>query len=565
MEGKKTHNYFIAGLVSLVTFLVYLPALRNGFVNWDDADYVYENPHIRSLNLKLLHWAFFDFYASNWHPLTWLSHAMDYAIWGLNPFGHHLFNNTIHSLNAFLVALLAMTFVEISLKKSSRRNNSAFFPNEHSRLIVGATTGLLFGIHPLHVESVAWIAERKDLLCALFFLLSVKSYLNLMSEETGGDPQRPRGAFPFFRKQYLHALGFFALALLSKPMAVTLPAVLLIIDWYPSGRISSMRTFKHSLTEKLPFFVLSFFSSVLTILAHKSGGAIVPFKFEPLSTRLIVGAKALVSYFSKMLYPRGLIPFYPYPRDVSLMSFKYLPFVLLVVACTAVCMIISKKHKLLPAALSYYVITLLPVLGIIQVGGQSMADRYVYLPCIGPFMLFGLGVAFVFEKTATAKAWGRIARLTAVAASIILMLFLAYSSVRQITIWRTPVTLWNYIIEKEPEAMTPAYYNLGLYYGQQGLLDLAIENLGKAIDINPRFDMAYNNRGAAFYLQSRFDRAIADFSQAIYLNPDNAEAYINRGYAYLRQGDKALAAADLGRGCSLGNNLGCRALRDLSK
>jgi protein O-mannosyl-transferase len=564
MKKTGTYQYFVGGLVSLITFLVYLPALHNEFVNWDDGIYVYENPYIQKVNMNFVQWAFFDFHAGNWHPLTWISHALDYAIWGLNPFGHHLTNNIIHSLNALVVVLLGVKLVELFHKRSNREKTSFFPSNENSPLIVGTVAGMLFGIHPLHVESVAWIAERKDVLCALFFLLSIRSYINFVDSGIANSPFK-RMTSRFFNKRYLYALGFFILALLSKPMAVTLPVVLIIIDWFPCERIRSREAFKDSLTEKIPFLILSLVSSVMTVLAQSSDKALVPFEANSLILRLIISARALLSYLSKMFFPFDLIPFYPYPKGVSFLSLKYLMPVLLVVACTAACIAASKKWKLWLAVWSYYVITLLPVLGIIQVGGQSMADRYTYLPSIGPFIALGLGAALLFEKANSLKPRNLPVKATFFIVGSMITLFLSFESIKQIHVWKNSITLWNYVIKKEPGEMTPAYYNLGLFYGQKGSLDMAIQNFSRAIEINPKFDMAFNNRGTTFYLQGQYERAFDDFNQAINLSQNNAEAYTNRGYVYLERGDKALAIPDLQRACSLGNEPGCAALQHLSK
>ena len=271
---KRTTNikYYLAGFVALVTFLIYLTALRNDFINWDDGPYVYENPHIRSLNAAFFKWAFFDFYESNWHPLTWVSHAVDYAIWGLNPLGHHLTNIILHTINAFIVVFLVIRLLE-AWKERTTWNGPPSFLNERAALIAAGTTGLLFGLHPVHVESVAWVAERKDLLCALFFLLSIIAYTKYasgMDKEPVNSNKAPR----FFNKNYLAALGLFILALLSKPMAVSLPVVLLVLDWFPFNRIRSGRTLWAAGVEKLPFIALSLVSSIITVLAQKAGGAL---------------------------------------------------------------------------------------------------------------------------------------------------------------------------------------------------------------------------------------------------------------------------------------------------
>ncbi len=307
-----------------MTFIVYLAALQNEFVEWDDSQYVFENLHIRSFDLDFFKWAFFDFYAANWHPLTWISHALDYAVWGLNPMGHHLTNNILHAVNTFLVVLLVVRLLTSrqAVKLTSSHMSSApadppeagnsRFTIHDSRfaLIAAGVTGLLFGLHPIHVESVAWVAERKDLLCALFYLLSIMAYVSYRSYTTN--------------KSYILSLFFFILALLSKPMAVSLPVVLLILDWYPFGRIQSLKTFRDSFVDKIPFIALSIVSSILTVLAQRAEGAVTAIEAIPLSTRMLVASKSLIAYLWKMLMPMHLIPYYPYPNDASLFSLEYL-------------------------------------------------------------------------------------------------------------------------------------------------------------------------------------------------------------------------------------------------
>ena len=295
-------------MVSLVTLVVFLPALGNDFVNWDDYQYVYENSHIQSSLRNVPEWAFSSFYAGNWHPLTWLSHALDYTIWGLKPFGHHLTNNVLHALNAMLVVFLCMRLLESYRSRKIADGLAVPSIDKRGILIAGATTGLLFGVHPVHVESVAWVSERKDILCALFFCLSIFSYIGYAD---GAGNRRMLVLRPF-NKHYLFSLLFFICALLSKPMAVTLPVVLIILDWYPFQRIQSLRTFGTVVMEKVPFFVLSIASSVITVLAESRGDHIVPFEASSFPARLMISFDAIFSYLRKMLLPLGLNPFYPY-------------------------------------------------------------------------------------------------------------------------------------------------------------------------------------------------------------------------------------------------------------
>ncbi|MGD0886439.1 MAG: hypothetical protein ABSA46_16485, partial [Thermodesulfovibrionales bacterium] len=229
-DTRRHFPHYLAAFVSLITFSVYLPALRNVFVSWDDDLYVINNLHIRSLNWAFFKWAFFGFHAINWHPLTWISHAFDYAVWGLNPLGHHLTNNILHAMNTFLVVLLCIKLLEMWKERSMPEAASPFL-DERRIMIAAGVTGLLFGLHPLHVESVAWVAERKDLLCGLFFLLSISAYVKHVRALVSEPLEEKKAASLFFNRSYLVSLVFFVLALLSKPMAVSLPVVLLLLDW----------------------------------------------------------------------------------------------------------------------------------------------------------------------------------------------------------------------------------------------------------------------------------------------------------------------------------------------
>ncbi|MCL5022521.1 MAG: tetratricopeptide repeat protein [Nitrospirae bacterium] len=549
---KKQHlKYYLAAAVSLLTFGVYLYALHNDFVEWDDSAYVYANPHIRAFSPAFFRWAFFDFYASNWHPLTWISHALDYALWGLNPLGHHLTGNILHAANTFIVVVLVAKLLEVAeefsgfvipasaarresfrtaLKDSGQAGmteNGRMFSGKGA-LIAAATTGLLFGLHPLHVESVAWVAERKDLLCALFFLLSVRSYMSYAA----------KARYKSYRayKTYSLSLCLFVLALLSKPMAVSLPLVLLILDWYPFQRIRSLKTFRDALIEKLPFIALSIASSILTVFAQKAGDAMEAMRFVPLPVRLLAGAKSLFAYLWKMILPMNLVPFYPYPNDVSLFSFGYLFALFLFVAITVICFTVARKYKLWLSVWSYYLITLFPVLGIIQVGSQAMADRYAYLPSLGPFLVAGLVAARIYKNAAALKQWKSTLRMAGIAAAVAVMVALSYGTLRQIGIWKNGLALWNYVIEEEPLKVPHAYNNRGFILLGKGLIDEAAEQFRIAISLDPGYADAYNNLCLAYKSKGLFASAIEQCRTAVGLKPDYAEAHNNLGVAYKSEG-----------------------------
>jgi hypothetical protein len=516
IRGTQRVRFYAAIAVSLLTFLVYIKSLQNGFVNWDDDEYIYNNFHIRSFNLTFLRWAFTTFYASNWHPLTWISAALDYAVWGLNPLGHHLTNNILHSVNTFIVVLLAARLLGAQQEKKTGSVPAASL-DTRAALTAAAVTGVLFGLHPLHVESVAWVSERKDLLCALFFMLSIMMYLTYVEEEGRGPLLNPKGALSF-NKRYLLTVVFFIFALMSKPMAVSLPFVLLILDWYPYGRINSVKTLRNALIEKLPFILLTICLSILTVMAQKTQGAIKSIELIPFPVRLLVAAKALLMYLLKMLAPVNLIPFYQYPRGGSLISIEYMLPIVLIIGVTIVCAGLANRYRVLPAVWCYYVVTLLPVLGIVQVGEQAMADRYTYLPSVGPFLLVGLGAAMVQTRMKS----GMICRSLAATIAITVVILLSYSTIRQIRVWRNSFDLWNYVIEK-----------------------------------NPSIPVAYNNRGLIWSDNGRADEALKDFDAAIALNPSYALAHFNRALIYLGRNDKEFALLDLQMACRCGSQEGC--------
>ena len=539
-------KYCLAGSVSLLTFIVYLTSLRNEFLIWDDDLYVLDNAFIRSFDGVFWKRAFLDFSAYNWHPLTWFSHSLDYAIWGLNPLGHHLTNSILHAANTFLVVLVLWELFTAA-RERGRGTGRPEFLGDRTMLIATGAASFLFGLHPIHVESVAWVAERKDVLCALFFLLSIIAYENFVRAVDNECIRRPSPLL--FNRRYLLSFALFFLALLSKPMAVTLPVVLLLLDWYPFGRIHSRGTFGTAFLEKIPFIVLSCISSMLTIIAQRGGGAIKTMEFSPLSTRLLVAANSIIVYLGKMIVPLDLIPYYPYPKNVSLFDAEYALAIVLVIAITMVCFIAAKRQKVWLAAWGYYLVTLLPVLGIVQVGNQAMADRYSYLPSLGPFVLVGLCIAVVSEKMRTSIESNRLIILFGGVTALVAIVGLISLTVQQIAIWKNSIVFWNYIIEDKSKTTPFAYNNRGTAYDKLGQTDKALADYEKAIALDPSFDKAFNNRAVIFDNKGETERALADYNKAIDLNPSLDKAYRvynNRALLFEKKGltDKALADYD---------------------
>ena len=568
--SARRNPYLSAGLVSLFTLFLYLPVLKNGFVIWDDDGYVVEKLQIRSFDWAFWKWAFTDLSHGFWHPLTFISYAVDYAFWGLNPLGYHLTAALLHAVNTFLVVILVLRLFAVAGERIGDRQQVA------GGGIAAAVAGLLFGIHPLHVESVAWVSERKDLLCALFFLLSLIAYLNYgLSQRTRvGEASRTS----FLRdRRYLLALLFFVLALASKTMAVSLPVVLLILDWYPLERLRSARDLRLLLVEKIPFIAGSLIISVVSIIGQRAIGALSFMENAPFSVRILVAFRSLISYLLQMVVPRDLLPLYPYPKDVSLFSLQYPAAIVLVLAITAAGLFLARRRPIWLAAWSYYVITLLPVLGLVQVGFFPAADRFTYLPSLGPFLLAGLGAAAIWERATVWKDMVPVARIVVMGSGIIILAVFSLLTVRQIGRWRDSVTLWSYVIEREGHRVPTAYNNRGVMYAElqegplaltdfntaidlepnplsynnrgrvyrsQGRLQEAYADYTAAVELDPKYYVAYNNRGVVLMDLGKTEQALEDFATAIRLNPRYAESYANRGIVYGQRGDQERAIAE---------------------
>jgi hypothetical protein len=512
--------------VALLVFLVYCPVLRNGFVPWDDDIYVYQNPRLRNPTLTSALGAFSSFHASgNWHPLTELSHVADAAIWGMRPFGHHLTSILLHGLNAGLVVVLACALAR-SRERSART------------MVAGIAAGLLWGLHPLRVESAAWVSERKDLLCATFYLAGLLCYLRYAgSGEDSGENGRKRF--------YLGALAALALALLSKPMAVSFPFVLLVLDVYPLARLGRVRLGR-VLAEKLPFIALASASAIVTLKAQRASGAFRAMHGLPLTTKLLVAIRASVEYLGKTLWPSQLLPLYSYPQNVSWASWRFaMPVVVLALLLTIVVWL-ARRNRMLLVAFLCYLLALLPVVGIVQVGPQAMADRYTYLPAIALSLLLGAAFAALWEKAVR----GRTATLMFVLALVPGVL--SWLSITQMEVWHDGETLWTQVIRYEPWN-TDAHNNRASYYFDLGDYPRALADYDAALSFAPPVTAAhatkrrsayFNDRAITYVSLGKMTEAVADASEAIRLRPDYADYYLNRSKMYLRLGMSDAAAAD---------------------
>ncbi len=555
IEPVKAENrkpLLLAFIPAIITFIIYLPALKNGFAGvWDDQFYIIDNPYIREISSRFFTWAFTNPYYGNWHPLTTIVNAVEFHFFGIEPFGYHLVNNFLHSIDTFLVFLLAYKLISLGSNKG------------RGALIGALVAAMLFGLHPVHVESVAWVSELKDALCALFYLLAILSYLKYASQGQ--------------RTFYFLTIASFMLALISKPMAVSLPLVLLILDFYPLKRLDLK-----SLIEKVPFFFLSAVSSALTVWAQRSGESIVALETHTAMERVSTTVNGYAFYIYKLLLPANLSPFYPFPAGEGLLNPTFMASFLIFIFITILSIALLKRSRIYLASWLFFVVTLLPVIGIVQVGGQAAADRYMYIPSLAPFVLIGSWAGCAFE------AEGKKIRVSFSVAAVAVLSILSILTFRQIYFWKGPVELWSRAIEVYPENVPIAFFHRGIAYREAGryaeaasdftqvikvlprmpeayynralanteMKDnrAAIDDLTIAIAMNPAYTDAYNNRGAAYFRLGAYEQAIEDFKAAIRIDPQYSTAYQNLGLVYSKMGNTGEGAYYLERGREVGEN-----------
>lgn len=533
-----------AFLIALLTITIYLPALNNGFlVNWDDDIYILDNIHIRALNLDLFRWAFLDYKTNLWHPISWISHAIDYSIWNLNPFGHHLTNILLHAVNTGIVVLLVY-HITLTAGLINRDADSSGYHYSYTALITSVVTGLLFGIHPLHVESVAWVTERKDLLYSLFYMLSIIWYIRYA---TASPSAYPSSSF-LMKRSYQVSLVLFFLSLASKPMAVTLPVVLILLDWYPLGRLNCRKDIFLRLREKLPFFLLSATVSAVTIIAQHYTGGLRGFQDAALGFRIILAMKSIVLYLCDVIAPVNLLPLYIYPADHSILKPEYLIYLFVIITISSICAYL-RRHRFLATSWIIYITMLLPVLGLFQAGGQAMADRFMYLASVAPFTLIGLTIAHYWSTLHVTRAIIQAITLTILALGW--MLFLAYTTPKQIGIWKDSVVLWNYQIGKKQKNDATIYMLRAVAYERHGMIDKALKDYATVLAVNSNLYMAYYNRGVLFLNTLQYAKAIDDFTKVIELVPNYFLAFNNRSKAYRLIGKQELALRDSNKAVEL--------------
>ncbi len=540
----------------------YQPLLHNDFVGYDDANYVVENSQIqKGFSWSNVVWAFSTTYFANWHPLTWISYAIDAQLYGLNPLGYHLVNLLFHGFNIYLLFF-------VLTKMTGQTGPSAM-------------VAALFGLHPLNVESVAWVAERKNVLSMFFALLTIWAYLSYVKKKSW--------------KNYFSALGFFLLGLMAKPMIVTLPVILLLLDFWPlkrfwcagkaetpfdkklslqseskidrrkKGKKAALHSthsapsetsgmdlrleenrrqdqsaqslsarqfvdsFFSSVKEKIPFFALAALSSLVTLYAQKTGGAVKSLAVFPFPVRLANAVVAYVKYLSKTIWPERLVVFYPYPAaGVPLWQVFASLFILGVITCLSIRF--ARKWPCLLVGWLWYLVTLLPMIGIVQAGDQAMADRYAYLPLIGIFIAI---VYFGFEWSGSRTSISTGLMGVALLVLIVLSCLTRY----QVGLWKDDRTLFAHAL-RYTENNFVALNAIGKCLADEGKSLAAWEHFQKAYELNPTYRSAIenlagaeNNQGAIWGQKANYEKAALHFQRATQLRPDFAEFHMNLGLA----------------------------------
>ncbi|MFZ2021706.1 MAG: tetratricopeptide repeat protein [Terracidiphilus sp.] len=480
----------------LATFAVYAQVRHFDFVNYDDPDYTTGNLHVRQgLTTQGLEWALTSRDAANWFPLTWVSHMLDAQFFGLDSGWDHLHNVLLHALGAIFLCVFLQ-------RATGTRWRSAL-------------VAFLFALHPMHVESVAWVAERKDVLSACFWFLTLWAYVRYT--------ERPGAA------RYLVVVLGLCLGLMAKPMVVTLPIVLLFLDYWPLARLREQG--RKALWEKLPLLGLSVAASAITYLVQQDAGAV---KAVPLSTRLANATLSYALYVLRTFWPSRLTVFYPYPR-----SFAFLPVfaacLLLAVVTTGV-IVLCRRAPYLLTGWCWFVITLLPVIGLVQVGGQAHADRYMYIPMVGLLIMVVWGVAETLEKLQ--------AKVLALPLAVAVCLACAVLTWIQVAYWRNSETLFRHALEVTDDNSV-ANHNLGNYLmDSPGRLSEALPYLEAAARIDPDSPPAHTDLGSALARTGRLPEAIAQFQAAIRLAPDSPIPHNNLGSAFIEAGRLPEAIAE---------------------
>ena len=537
---KTNRELIVFTALAALVLVIYWQTIGFGFINLDDNLYVYDNAAVRGgLNWNTVRWAFTTFFSANWHPLTWLSHALDVQVFGIGAGGHHAVNIVFHIINSVLAFVVF------------RKMTGSFWKS--------AIVAALFAVHPAHVESVAWISERKDVLSTMFWLLTMLAYLRFASlreeeiktiknsktsEETEAvNEQNKISSSPlllFSSSPYLLVVALFALGLMAKPMLVTLPFVLLLMDFWSLERLKSLKDLPALLIEKIPLFVLSGVSAYLTILAQRASGAVETLEALPFGTRVLNAIVAYAKYIVTLFYPANLAVWYPYEREFPV--WQITSAIVLLVGITAVCWWQRKTRKYLLMGWLWFLGTLVPVIGLVQVGSQSMADRYTYVPYFGLFIMLVWGIGDLLKHNE--KAFFAVFAIAVAAFSIL--------SFRQTSFWKDNETLYRRTL-----AVTGGNFlishNLCYTLTLENRLDEAEPLCREAIRLKPNYFEGYNTLGILQMKRGQYAEAEQSFEKALEIAPNSSLVYANMSVAESLQKKPEEAEANLEKAVKTNN------------
>ncbi|MEZ4883324.1 MAG: tetratricopeptide repeat protein [Chitinophagales bacterium] len=517
----KTVQWSLAAILA-ITFIAYIPALSGEFNNWDDQLYVTDSKLIQDISPSGLIKIFSTEVAANYHPLTILSLAINYQISGLSPFSYHLFNVLLHLLNVFLVFYFTYLL--------TRRN-----------LTIAAVASLFFGIHPMHVESVAWVSERKDVLYTCFFLAAMITYLKYLTHFAA----KAKGKRANPQKYYIYTLLFFLFSLLSKGMAVVFPVVLLGIDFLKKRRIQ-----KQAILEKLPFFIIALLFGITALYIQTDSGAVSDLGRFGLISRLGYASYGFLYYIAKLFLPIHLSSYHPYPNLTGQLTPIFWIAPLGVAALWGAAIYTLKSQRMTFFGLFFYAITVALVLQFITVGSALVAERYTYLSYIGLLLILGYGYHQLMQQKSSSWAlWRNIATGILGFAALIF----TYQTFERCKVWKNSETLWSDVMLKYPKD-PKAYNSRGAYYSNHDQPEKAQKDYEKALSLMPNHDMAHYNLGNVYAEQKQYELALEAYARALQLKPKDAKVFMNRGNVYRDMKNNEAAMADYNQAIELNPN-----------
>lgn len=501
IANDKRRVFLSCAIIVAVTAIVFLPSLRNGFTNWDDGEYIVHNLDIKGFSVHNLKQIFSSSYVNHYLPITMLTYMTEYQFFELNPVVFHFTSLFLHIMNCLLVFALIYSL--------------------SGKHLISLFVALLFAINPLRVESVVWIAERKDVLSSFFTLLSLLSYIWFIKK---GD-----------RKFYFSCIILFLFSLLSKPMAVSQPFVMLLIYYLINGRLN-----KKTIIETIPFIIIAMIFAVIALITQKVFG---PFGDSvPLSIlqRICVPFYGMIFYLIKSILPFHLCSFYPFPaKSDTILNFMLIASPFLVFGIAAAAYHFHAYSRKVVFGLLFFVITILPVLQIVVTGNVIVAERYTYMPMLGIYFIFAHFISQIISEKFNQN---KIAKNILIAGISMVLFVFCYITHERCGIWKDNLSLWNDVISKYP--VDAAYYFRGLGYTEQANYPRAIDDFNQAIEKNPKYALAFDARGTALFNIGQYDKALDDYSEAIRIIPRNAISYGNRGAVYSQKGDFENAIAD---------------------